>query len=226
MKKSKLALLLVLAALSGACAESFLSVPVPFSETKLADFSAYQDLFFIDFICDVPDAGFDASAEVRRTFIEEIPFATGMKVTLLEPEQWDMIRGLFRRYRLAVDIQYENSVFFQKVFQARPRALFFTGKLKLDIRKMGVIKETRDEKGDKKNVYETIQLWEMEAKISLIDGDNARVLWSETYSEKAEPGPGSTDQFNFNSMFAKITARLTAALKPRPARQERYILVK
>jgi hypothetical protein len=226
MKKSKLALLLALAVLSGACAESFLSVPVPFNERKIADFGAYPDLFFIDFICDVPDAGIDAASEVRRTFTEEIPYATGKKVTLLEPEHWDMIRGLMRRYRLAVDIQYENSVFFQRVFQAHPRALFFTGRLKLDIRKMGVIKETRDEKGDKKNMYETIQLWEMEAKIGLIDGDNSRLLWSETLSEKAEPGPATSEQFNFNSMFAKITAKLTAALQPRPARQERFILVK
>jgi len=226
MKKNKLALLLALAALSVACAESFLSVPVPFSEKKLADFGAYKDIFFIDFLCDVPDGGFDAPAEVRRTFIEEIPFATGTKVTLLEPEHWDKIRGLLKRYRLAVDIQYENSVFFQKVFQAHPRALFFAGKLKLNIKKMGVIKETRNEKGDKKNVYETIQLWEMEAKIDLIDGDRAEVLWHEAYSEKAEPGPGTTEAFNFNSMFAKIAAKLTAALQPRPARQERFILSK
>ncbi len=226
MKKSKLALLLVLVALSCACVESFISVPVPFNEKKVADFAAFQDLFFIDFLCDVPDAGFDAPAEVRRAFIEEISFATGKKITLLEPEQWATIRGLLQRYRLAAEIQYENSIFFQKVFRAHPRSLFFTGKLKLDIKKMGVVKETRDEKGNKKNAYETMQLWEMEVKASLIDGDTAKVVWKETFSEKSEPGPETTAQFNFNSMFAKITVKLANAMQPRQAQQDRYILVK
>lgn len=224
--KSKLVLLLLLAVLSAACVDHFLAVNVPYAEKKLADFSAYKDVFFIDFICDVPDAGFAAGPEIARVFSEEISFAADKKVVRLDPENWAMIRGLLQRYRLSVDIQYENSVFFQKVFHAHPRALFFTGKLKLDIKKMGVVKETRDEAGNRKNAYETVQLWEMEMKVALIEGDSARVLWQETYSEKAEPGPETTPQFNFNSLLAKITAKLTAALQPHKAIQERFILSK
>lgn len=224
--KSRILPLLLLAVLSSACAENFVTVSVPFTEKKVADFSAYKDVFFIDFICDVPDAGFDAGGEIARSFIEEVPFAADVKIVRLDPEHWATIRALLQRYRLAVDIQYENSVFFQRVFQAHPRALFITGKLKLDIKKMGVVKETRDEAGNRKNAYETVQLWEMEMKVSLIEGDGARVLWRETYSEKSEPGPATTAQFNFNSMLAKITAKLTAALQPRKVFQERYILGK
>jgi hypothetical protein len=224
--KSKMLPLLLLAVLSGACAENFVTVNVPFAEKRIADFSSYNDVFFIDFICDVPDAGFDAGAEIGRVFVEEIPFAADKKIVRLDPEIWAMIRGLLQRYRLAVDIQYENSVFFRKVFQAHPRALFFTGKLKLDIKKMGVVKETRDESGNKKNVYETAQLWEMEMKVSLIEGDSAKVLWQETYTEKAEPGTETTAQFNFNNLLAKITAKLTTALQPRKVLQERFILSK
>ena len=224
--KSKLLLLPLLAVLSAACAENVITVNLPYAEKRLADFSAYADVFFIDFICDVPDAGFAAGPEIARVFTEEIPFAADKKVVRLDPENWAMIRGLLQRYRLAVDIQYENSVFFQKVFQAHPRALFFTGKLKLDIKKMGVVKETRDEAGNRKNAYETVQLWEMEMKVSLIAGDGARVLWQETYSEKMDPGPETTPQFNFNSLLARITAKLTAALQPHKTIQERYILSK
>ena len=224
--KSRIIPILLLAVLSAACAENFVTVSIPYTEGKVADFSAYKDVFFIDFICDVPEAGFDAGGEIARSFIEEIPFATGMKIARLDPEHWATIRGLLQRYRLAVDIQYENSVFFHKVFQAHPRALFFTGKLKLDIKKMGVVKEIRDESGNRKNAYETVQLWDMEMKISLIEGDSAKVLWQETYSEKAEPGPATTAQFNFNSLLAKITAKLTAALQPRKVFQERFILSK
>ena len=172
--KNKLVLLLLLAALGAACAENFSAVNLPFTEKKIADFSAYADVFFIDFICDVPDAGFNAEPEIARVFTEEIPFAADKKIVRLDPEHWAMIRGLLQRYHLAVDIQYENSVFFQKIFQAHPRALFFTGKLKLDIKKMGVVKETRDEAGNRKNAYETVQLWEMEMKVSLIDGDSGQ----------------------------------------------------
>jgi len=226
MKKSKLALLLLLAALGAACSESFVAVSIPFSEKSVADLTAYRDLFFIDFICEVPEAGFNAGAEVRRVFLEEVPYAAGKPVVLLEPEHWATIRGILQRYHLAVDIQYENSVFFQKVFQAHPRALFFTGKLKLNIKKMGVVKETRDEMGNKKNAYETVELWEMEMKVFLIAGDNAEVLWQETYAEKSEPGPGATPQFNFNNLLARVTAKLTTALQPRKMQQERYLLEK
>lgn len=224
--KSKILLLLLLAGLSAACAESFMSVPIPFNEKKVADFSQSQDVFFIDFICDAPEAGFNAEAEIRRTFVEEIPFAIDRKIALLEPEHWAMIRGILLRYRLNIDIQYEDSVFFRNVFKAHPRSLFFTGKLKLDIKKMGVVKESRDEAGNKKNAYETVQLWEMEMKVFLIDGDKAKILRQETYSEKSEPGPETSAQFNFNSMFARMTAKLAAVLQPRKVLQERFILDK
>lgn len=224
MKKSKLILLLLLAALGGACAASFDPVTIPYRAKGIVDFNAYKDLFYIDFICDVPAADLDAGGEVRRVFLEEIPFASAKKVVLLEPEHWAMVRGLLQRFRLAVDIQYENSVFFRNVFQAHPQALFFAGRLKLDIKKMGVVKETRDEAGGKKNAYETMELWEMEMKVSLIDGDDAKVLWQEAYTEKGEPLPGTTPRFTFNSMFAKLAAKLTAALQPRKVLQERFIL--
>jgi len=226
MKKSKLSLLLLLAVLGGACSQSFAPVTVPFRAKGVVDFNAFKDLFFIDFVCDVPAAGFDANAELRRVFIEEIPFAAGKKIVLLEPEHWDMILGILQRYRLAVDIQYENSVFFQHVFQANPQALFFTGKVKLDIKKMGVVKETRDEKGEKKNAYETMEMWEMEMQVVLIDGDSSRILWRDAFREKGEPLPGVTPQFSFNTMLAKLTGKLTGALQPRQVLQERFILIK
>jgi hypothetical protein len=224
--KSRIVLLLLLSVLCAACAEHFLTVTVPFTVKKITDFSAYDDVFFIDFICDVPDADIDAGAEIGRVFSEEIPYAVGKKIVRLDPEHWAMILGLLQRYGLAVDIQYENSVFFHNVFQAHPRALFFTGKLKLNIKKMGVVKETRDEAGNKKNAYETLQLWEMNMNVSLIEGDSSKVLWQEAYTEKAEPGPETSPQFNFNSMLAKITAKLTATLQPRKELQERFILNK
>jgi hypothetical protein len=224
--KSRIVLPLLLAVLCAACAEHFATVSVPFTEKKIADFSAYDDIFFIDFLCNVPDAGIDAGAEIARVFREEVPYAVGQKVVRLDPEHWATIRGLLQRYGLAVDLQYDNSVFFQKVFRAHPRALFFTGKVNLSIKKMGVIKETRDEAGNKKNVYETVETWEMEMSISLIEGGSGKVLWRENYSEKAEPGPATSPQFNFNGMLAKITAKLINILQPRKEMQDRFILSK
>ena len=226
MKKNKLALLLLLAALGAACSDSYAPVTVPYTPRGVVEFAAFQDLFFIDFVCDVPDLGFDAGAEVRRIFLEEIPFTTGKEVVRLEPEHWAAILGILQRYRLAVDIRYEDSVFFQRVFQANPKALFFTGKLKLGIKKMGVIKEVRDELGNKKNAYETAEMWEMEMQVALIDGDGSRVLWQDKYAEKGEPVPGATSRLRFNSMLARLAAKLTTALQPRKVLQERFILSK
>ncbi len=225
MKKSKLFLLLP-ALLAMACSESFVPVTVPHTPRNVADFTAYPDLFFIDFVCDVPDLGVDAGAEVRRIFLEEIPFATGKDIVRLEPEHWAAILGILQRYRLAVDIHYDDSVFFQRVFQANPKALFFTGKLKLGTKKMGVIKEVRDELGNKKNAYETVEMWEMEMQVALIDGDGSRILWQDTFAEKGEPVPGATAHFRFNHMLAKLAAKLTTALQPRKVLQERFILSK
>ncbi len=101
-----------------------------------------------------------------------------------------MIRGILLRYRLNIDIQYENSVFFRKIFKAHPGALFFTGKLKLEIKKMGVVKETKDERGNRKNAYETVQLWEMEMKVFIIDGDTAKILCRKPTRKSRNPGPG------------------------------------
>ena len=168
----------------------------------------------------------DADAEIKRVFSEELPFAIDKKITYLDPPHWAMIRNLLRRYRLAVDIQYENSVFFQDIFRSHPQSLFITGKLNLEIKKLGVVKEVKDEKGEQKNIFAAVQLWEMEMKIFIIDGDSGQVVLQETYTEKMEPGEATSAQFNFNSMLAKMTAKLVLALQPRKVTQERYILLK
>jgi hypothetical protein len=224
MKKSKLVLAVLLAALAASCSESYGPVTVPFSGRGVADIAAYRNVYFIDFVSDVPDAGIAAEAEIRRAFTEEIPFAIDRKVTLLEPDHWADIRGVLQKYRLNIDVDYGNSVFFQNVFKSNPHSLFFAGKLKLEIKKVGVIKEIRDETGNRRNAYETTQLWEMEARFFLIDGDASRILLQESYKEKLEAGPETAPQFNFSSMFARLSAKLIAALQPRKTLQERFII--
>lgn len=229
MKKSKLALPalpVLLAVLAWSCADTYSPVTVPVLPGKAADFAAFQNVYFIDFVSDVSEAGVDAQAEIRRTFSEEVPFAIDRKVVLLEPEHWASIRGILQRYGLSADIEYANSLFFRNVFQAHARSLFFTGRIRVNVKKMGVVKETRDEKGDRRNAYETVQVWEMEARVFLIDGDAARIIMQETFSEKLEPGPGTTPQFNFNALFARLTAKLISALQPRKVLQERFLITR
>jgi hypothetical protein len=199
---------------------------VPFLDKKAVDFSRYQNIYLIDFITNIPDITLDADAENKRVFSEELSFVIDKKITYLDPPNWAMIRNLLRRYRLAVDIQYENSVFFRDVFRSHPQALFITGKLNLDIKKIGVVKEVKDEKGNTKNAYAPMQLWEIGMKLSIIDGDSGQVVLQKTYTEKMEPGEATSPQFNFNSMLAKMTAKLGLELQPRKVTQERYILLK
>ena len=125
-----------------------------------------------------------------------------------------------------VDIQYANNVFFRDVFRAHPQSLFITGKQKLEIKKLGVVKEVKDENGNKKNAYAAVQLWEMEMKVFVIDGDSGQVLLQETYTEKMEPGEATSAQFNFNTQLNKLNAKMGLALQPRKVTQERYILFK
>ncbi|GEM_PF-1028412 len=224
MKRSKLVLILLLAALAAACSETYAPVIVPFTPRGPVDFASSDKIYFIDFVCDVPDLGVDAGAEARRVFLEELPFLTGKEVVLLEPEHWPAILGILKRYRLAVDIRYEDSLFFQRVFQAHPRALFLVGKLKLAVKKLGVIREVRDGEGGRKNVYDTAERWEMDLQVSFIDGSGAKVVWQDAFSEKGEPASNATARFTFSSMLARLAAKLTTALQPRKAMQERYIL--
>jgi hypothetical protein len=224
--KSKIFLLLLLAGLATACVQSYVSVPVPFLEKRTVDFDKYRNIYFIDFLTIIPEIALDADVENKRIFSEELPFAIDKKITYLDPPHWAMIRNLLRRYRLAVDIQYENSVFFRDVFRSHPQSLFIAGKLNLEIKKIGVVKEIKNEKGKKKNIYASLQLWEMEMKIFIIDGDSGQVHLQKTYTEKLEPGEETSPQFNFNKMLAKLTAKLGAVLQPRKITQERYILFK
>ncbi|MCX6557304.1 MAG: hypothetical protein NTW95_07750 [Candidatus Aminicenantes bacterium] len=226
MKKNRLILPLLLAALAAACAESYVSTPVPFLEKRVVDFSRYQNVYFVDFLANVPDIALDVDAENRKVFSEELPFAINQKITTLDPPHWAMVRHLLRRYCPAIDFQYANSVFFAHVFRSHPQSLFITGKLNLEIKKLGVVKRVKDEEGNTKNTYAAVQLWEMAMKIAVIDGDSGQTLLQETYTEKMEPSEATTAQFNFNSMVGKITARLGLALQPRKATQERYILFK
>jgi hypothetical protein len=224
--KSKLFLVLLLAGLAAACVQSYISVPVPFLEKRAVDFAKYQNIYFIDFLTTLPAVTLNADAENKRVFCEELPFTIDKKITYLDPPHWGMIRNLLSRYRLDVDIQYGNNAFFRNVFLSHPQSLFITGKLKLDINKLGVLKEVKDEKGIKKNVYTAVQLWEMEMKIFTIDGDSGQVVLQETYTEKMEPGEATSPQFNFNCMLSKMVVKLGFALQPRKMIQERFILLK
>lgn len=224
--KSKIFLLLLLAALASACAEHYGIVQVPFLQKGAVDFGKYQNVYFIDFTTNIPDIALDADAENKRVFSEELPFAIDKKITYLDPRYWAMVRGLLRRYCPGVEIQYENNIFFRDVFRSHPQSLFITGRLNLEIKKLGVVKEVKDEGGNMKNTYAAVQLWEMEMKIWIIDGDSGQVLLQDAFKEKMEPGEATSPQFNFNGMLAKITAKLGLALLPRKVIQERTILLK
>jgi hypothetical protein len=52
------------------------------------------------------------------------------------------------------------------------------------------------------------------------------VVLQETYTEKMEPGEETSPQFNYNSILARITAKLGLKLQPRKVIQERNILLK
>jgi hypothetical protein len=224
--KSKIFLLLLLSGLAAACVENYVSVPVPFLEKRAVDLDAYQNIYFVDFVAAVPDIALDVDAENRKVFSEELPFAINKKITYLDPPNWAMVRSLLRRYCPGVEIQYTNNVFFRDVFRSHPKSLFITGKLQLEIKKLGVVKEVKDETGVTKNAYAAVQLWETTMKVFVIDGDSGQALLQETYTEKTEPREETSARFNFSGVLAKLTARLGSALQPKKVTQERYILFK
>jgi hypothetical protein len=224
--KSKLILPLLLAGLAAACAESYVNVPVPFLEKRVVDFGRYQNIYFIDLVSQIPDIVLDTDAENRKAFSEELPFAIDKKITPLDPPYWTMVRSLLHRYCPDVEIQFADNVFFRNIFRAHPQSLFITGRQKLEIKKLGVVKEVKDEAGNTKNAYAAVQLWEMELQVFVIDGDSGQVLLQETYAEKLEPGETTSAQFNFDTIMGKLTAKLGQALQPRKVTQERTILFK
>jgi len=222
--KSKILLPLLLASLAAACSGKYIEVQVPFTESRVVDFSRYANVYFIDFITCAPDLVLDMDAENKKTFIEELPFVINKKITYLDPPYWSMVRGLLRKYCPAIEFQYTGNVFFRDVFRSHPQSLFITGKQNLVVNQLGVIKEIKDEGGNRKNVYASVQAWEMETKIWIIDGDSGQALLQETFTEKIEPAAGTSAQFNYNVILSKITAKLGAKLKPKKIMRERYLL--
>ena len=93
---------------------------------------------------------------------------------------------------------------------------------------MGVVKEVKDEKRRaEKYRLPQVQLWEMEMKILIIDGDSGQVLLQDdVIRRKWNPGKRLPPQFNFNGMLAKMTDKLGTCASPRKVIQERYILLK
>jgi hypothetical protein len=224
--KSKICLPLLLAGLASACAGNYVSVQVPFVDARALDSSKYQNIYFIDFTANVPDVILDVDAENKKAFMEELPFAVDKKISYLDPPYWAMVRGVLRKYCPEVEIQYTNNVFFRDVFRSHPQSLFITGKQNLKISKLGVVKEVKDESGNRKNIYAAVQTWEMEMKIWIIDGDSGLALLHETYKEKMEPGTETSASFSYDGMLSKITAKLGARLQPRKVIRERYLLRK
>ncbi len=224
--KSKILLPLLLAGMAAACGAGYMSVEVPFIDSQAVDFNKYQHVYFIDFIVNVPEPALDVDAENKRAFMDELPFVIDKEITHFDPPYWAMVRGLLRKYCPDVEFQYGDNAFFRDVFRSHPQSLFITGKVNVVIDKLGVVKEMKDEEGNRKNVYAAVQSWVMDMKIWIIDGDSGKVLLQETYTEKMEPGTGNTATFNYSSLLNKISAKLGSKLQPRKVIQERYILHK
>jgi len=195
-------------------------------ENKAVDFNRYQNIYFIDFTASIGDLKLDVDAENKKAFLEELAFAIDKKIIYLDPPNWAMVRGVVRKYCPEVEIRYSDNVFFKDVFRSHPQSLFITGKLTLKINKLGVIKEVKDEKGNKKNIYAAVQSWDAEMKVWIIDGDSGQAVLQETFAEKVEPGTETSAQFNYDGILNKIIAKLGAKLQPRKVIQERYILHK
>jgi hypothetical protein len=210
--------------LAAACSQTYVQVQIPYRENKTVDFTRYQDVYFIDFVACAPDLVLDFDAENKKAFLEELPFVINKKITRLDPPYWDMTRALLCKHCPDVEIQYADNVFFRNVFRSHPRALFFTGKLNLAVSKMGVVKEVKDEDGNRKNVYASVQTWDLVMKVWVIDGDSGQVLLQETFNERSEPGTDTSPEFNYSVMLNRITAKLGAKLQPRKVLQERYFL--
>jgi hypothetical protein len=224
--KSKIPLLLLLAGLAAACSQTYIEVQVPFRENRVVDFSRYQNVYFIDFVACAPDLVLDFDTENKKAFLEELPFVIDKKITRLDPPYWAMTRALLCTHCPDVEIQYADNVFFRNVFRSHPRSLFFTGKLNLAVSKMGVVKEVKDEGGTRKNIYASVQTWDLAMKVWVIDGDSGQELLKQTFTERYEPGAGTSPEFNYSVMLSRIMGKLGAKLQPRKTLQERYFLQK
>jgi len=211
-------------ALAG-CSESYLTVPVKIAPRNIPDFAAAENLFYIDFIADVPQPGFDPLPKLNTFFTSELAPYIGKKISYLDVPHWSLIRRLLKQLNLIQAFQYDNNMFFKNVYDAHPRSLFFTGKLTVDIKERSIIKDIHNEVGKKTSQFVKVGFWEMNLHIAIIDGSAMKIVFENTYIEKKE---------SEEMAAAAIFASLLNSFKDhfinqifRPAEfQERFILKK
>jgi hypothetical protein len=104
-----------------------------------------------------------------------------------------------------------------------PNSLLITGKFKTDVKTRSIVKDIKKET-KKKKAFVKIELWEMELEVEYIDTNSFKTLGKKTIRSNLKDADPTKTEFNFKSLFDKITDQFLQESQKKVRIQVRYLL--
>lgn len=206
--KNKIICLMVMTGLFLSCSQRPLTVRFPTKKEEAIPFKKFEKIFLSALAVESPVTDIDPKRELIDFFTVDFQRAVKRKVEYLPLETG------------ATD----PLPILKEKLKNFPDSLLITGKLSLDIKSRSIIKDIKNKKGKKQKKFVKIEMWEIKLKVRFIETETFEILKEKTFSEKSTDADPEKTDFNFKSLFDRITDRLILNSTRQVKMQERYLL--
>ena len=189
-------MLLVFISVSCVTKKDHVSVRIPVKNKKAVDFEKPAGLFYIEAILENAPEKYNPRQEVTDFFLKELPRLIKKDV---EPIREDT---------------------------DKTGSLLITGKLKFEIKDRSVIKKVKDESGDKKKAFVSVQHWALNFEVIITESDSGKELFKKNYESKLKDAKVEEAEYNFKSLFNTVTDNFIREILRKERFEQRYLLLR
>lgn len=208
MKTKTIFFLLLLTALA-ACTEKTLVVQFPSRLKEAVSFKKFDKIFLSGLNIQSTIKSPDPKIELIDFFTGEYPKVINRKIEYVEFEENALDRSQALKEKL---MNFPNS-------------LLITGTFKTDIKTRSIVRDIKSD-SQKKKAFVQIELWEMLLELEYIETDSFKTLEKRTFRANIRDADPKKTEFNFKSLFDKITDQFLLESQKKFKIQERYLLKK
>lgn len=191
-----LTVLLVLMSLSCATTSDHISVRIPVKNKKAIDFEKAKVVLYDRFKIENNPEGYEPQQQVEDFFLK------------------DLSKYIKR------DIQVLNDD------TNKDGAFIFSGKMTFDIKERSVIRKRKSESGKKEKKFVTVQHWTLNFEIVITDSDSGKELFKKDYESKLKDTDPEEADYNFKSLFNKVTDNFIKEIIRKERFEQRYLLLR
>jgi hypothetical protein len=199
--KGKIILLSVLIFIFASCTETHVEVRIPMKRPDTVSFDQYEHILVGDFAITVSPETVAVPISVTDFFIK------------------DFAKFIDR------DIEYLKTGE-EEGQSPQGNALLITGTLKTEIKERNRIKETRNKFGDKIRSFVKVQNWTMKMDIRLVESASGQAIKTFNFEDRLKDSENVDSEFNFTSLFNRITDRFIQKVIRKESYQKRYLLLR